>query len=483
MKRIIASAITLLFASGLFAQDNTWIYATTTVENAQKIQATHPDGIQILHSDGQHAAVYFSLEARAEIRNFTKNHGPGYIFKQNKDTAINDLAKEVTFHPNVLDFTITQDAYVLQCVNDVNIENIGNTILELEAYGTRFHNQPSGLQAALDIKANWENMINEANRSDIDISFYNHINTPQKSIIVNIPGSDFPDEIVVIGGHLDSGDQWEPYDAPGADDNASGMATLTETLRVLLANDFRPKRTVQIMGYAAEEIGLVGSAEIAQHYKANNKNVLAVAQFDMTNYKGTSYDIAFVNDPMYVSSDLNLYFIELLEHYNNNGAHTLTYGTSLCQYGCSDHVSWTQNGYHASFPFEAAMEETNPYIHSPLDTFATMNNDASHSAKFVKLALEFVIEIAKTNNLSTQEIHASDWSIGVHNQQLIYDLKQGNRALKSLDVFDTSARKVINKNILPSKGEISLAQLKSGVYIAVFKDEQGKAYSKKFLIR
>ena len=54
-------------------------------------------------------------------------------------------------------------------------------------------------------------------------------------------------------------------DAPGADDDASGIATLTEVIRVALANGWKPKRTVKFMGYAAEEVGLRGSNAIAQN--------------------------------------------------------------------------------------------------------------------------------------------------------------------------------------------------------------------------
>ena len=107
------------------------------------------------------------------------------------------------------------------------------------------------------MKTTWEDLVAQFNRDDVLVEFYEHSFTQQKSVIVTIPGLEFPEEIIVIGGHIDSGDFWNPYDAPGADDNASGIATLTETLRILLANDFKPKRTVQIMAYAAEEIGFM----------------------------------------------------------------------------------------------------------------------------------------------------------------------------------------------------------------------------------
>lgn len=482
MRKYLLSLLSVLILSSMYAQDSNWFYATTTSENAQTLQSTHPDQIQIIETTNDLAAVFIDYDASLEIKDYGNLHGPGFIYRTDKQAAIEALNLNPSPNINVLDFDITEDEYVNQCISMVNIENLANTILELEAYGTRFHNQPTGVQASLDIKDNWEEMVNNANRDDVSVEFYNHTFTNQKSIIVSFPGSDSPDEIAVIGGHLDSGDYWSPYDAPGADDNASGIATLTETLRILLANDFKPKKTVQIMAYAAEEIGLYGSADIADHYSSNNKNVLAALQFDMTNYKGSSFDIALNNDPQYISNDLNLFLIELMEHYNASGPHALTYSTTQCGYGCSDHVSWTENGYHAAFPMEAAFNESNPFIHSPNDTFANMGNDASHSAKFVKLALEFVIEVGKSNFLSVQDLNKKKVSVVVHDRNLIYDLSDSGQ-LKSVDIYDTAARSLISKNELSPKGEISMQSYQNGAYIAVFKDSEGNSYSKKFLLK
>ena len=69
--------------------------------------------------------------------------------------------------------------------------------------------------------------------------------------------------------------------APGADDDGSGIATLTEILRIAMANGWKPKRTIKFMGYAAEEVGLRGSAAIAADFKAQGVNVVGVMQFDM----------------------------------------------------------------------------------------------------------------------------------------------------------------------------------------------------------
>lgn len=485
MKKLKHSLLFLLLSSGIFAQDSNWFYATMEGHIAQELKSENPDMIEILSESGNLAAAYVNRDAVKHLPNCGNRHGSGYMFKKDRESALSSINKLPTRNLKVLDFTITEDEFVTQCIDDVNEQNIANTIMLLEEYGTRFHTTASGVQASIDIKEMWQNLVTQAGRNDISVELVNHDFTDQKSVILSIPGTENPEEIVIIGGHLDSGDWSLVNVAPGADDNASGIATLTETLRILLANNFRPTKTVQIMGYAAEEIGLYGSADIADTYKSANKNVLAVAQFDMTNYNGSSFDIALIDDSNlgYTSDDLNLYLIELMEHYNAAGEHAITYGSSQCGYGCSDHVSWSEQGYLASFPFEAAFDDRSPFVHTTNDTFAAMGSSAAHSTKFVKLALEFVIEIAKTTTMSTNEFSNANLMVAVKDKNLIYNITNLNSKIQSLTVLDGGAKKVLSKSNLETSGTVSLQHLPSGFYIAVFKDVNGKTFTKKFLVK
>jgi hypothetical protein len=77
------------------------------------------------------------------------------------------------------------------------------------------------------------------------------------NVIGEIRGADKADEVVVIGAHFDS---W--HGATGATDNAAGSAAMMEVLRIFKATGLRPRRTVRIGLWGAEENGLIGS----QHY-------------------------------------------------------------------------------------------------------------------------------------------------------------------------------------------------------------------------
>jgi carboxypeptidase Q len=81
------------------------------------------------------------------------------------------------------------------------------------------------------------------------------------NVIGEIPGTDRADEVVLIGAHLDS---W--HAATGATDNASGVATMMEVLRIFRATGLQPRRTVRIGLWGSEETGLHGSAHYAAQY-------------------------------------------------------------------------------------------------------------------------------------------------------------------------------------------------------------------------
>jgi Zn-dependent M28 family amino/carboxypeptidase len=80
--------------------------------------------------------------------------------------------------------------------------------------------------------------------------------------IAEIPGADKKDEVIMLGGHLDS---W--HSATGATDNAVGCATMMEAARILKAIGVKPRRTIRVALWSGEEQGLLGSqAYVKEHF-------------------------------------------------------------------------------------------------------------------------------------------------------------------------------------------------------------------------
>lgn len=266
--------------------------------------------------------------------------------------------------------------------------NIGQTIVDLSSFANRYYTTANGTDASNWLKTKWTSMA--AGRSDISVTQFAHAGYAQKSVVLTMTGTDNASEVIVLGAHLDSINQngtGETTKAPGADDDASGIATITEVLRVMVAQGYKPRRTIKMIGYAAEEVGLRGSQDIAQSYKAANMNVVGVMQLDMTNYKGSANDIYIYTD--YTDSQQNSFLASLVQTY----LPTLTVGYDQCGYGCSDHASWTAQGYAASLPFETTFSQDNPYIHTANDTYANMGSQAVHALKFGRLALAYAVEL------------------------------------------------------------------------------------------
>ena len=475
------TSLLLLVALSMQAQDNTRFYATMSLSDAKELEKDVPGELEILAEYRNEAAVYMTTFASHKLRERVLVHGPGYIFKPSLEEAIRDLEAPIRNpNPNRIAFTITEDVIVNQILELINTQNIEDHIIDLENYVTRYHDRASATQAAIDLKAKWEAMAASYGRVDVSVRLYNHVSTNMPSVIMTITGAEFPNEFVIVGGHLDSTSNQGNNNAPGADDDASGIATITEAVRSLFEVGFVPKRTIEVMAYAAEEIGLVGSAEIANEYDNNNINVVAVTQFDMTNYNGSANDVSFITD--FTNSTLNDFLMDLLDHYNDSGTHQVTYGTSLCNYGCSDHASWYNEGYMAAFPFEANFGQHNPNIHSPNDTFS-ISGTAEHATKFAKLCAEFLIESAKSDGiLSIDNAIVSTIFVKVDNNMLIYNWDATEEYFDSIRLYDLFGRELIRKDNIAARGIIPLQNISAGVYIVSFITERNELISKKIMV-
>ncbi len=103
---------------------------------------------------------------------------------------------------------------------------------------------------------------------------------PQHNVIADLVGSEWPDEYVIVGGHLDS---WDG--AEGAVDNGTGCATTLEAARLLVAAGAKPRRTIRFMLWSGEEQGLLGSeGYVAQHPELADKTSAVLVHDGGTNF-------------------------------------------------------------------------------------------------------------------------------------------------------------------------------------------------------
>lgn len=388
-----------LLSVSAFSAQNKELYITIGADAVNTTQKSM-NGVELLSGNSEISVLKVnsnSIETLSAMMHDEFNRCGGFIVHESEAEAQMVLANEKmrSFAKSApfANYSITEGEKVSKMVGEVKEINVRNTILDLSAFKNRYYKAQTGVDSQAYLKKSWENLT--ASRSDISVDYFQHSSYPQPSIIMTVEGQSKSDEIVIIGGHADSIAGWwgrANASAPGADDNASGIASVTEVIRVMVETGYKPQRTIKFMAYAAEEVGLLGSSDIAKRFAKESKNVVGVVQFDMTNHKGTDeLDIVFMTD--YTNDAQTKFMGSLIDTYLTD----VSWGYSKCGYGCSDHASWHNAGYPASMPFESTMGDINDHIHTSRDTIDVdgSGGTANHAEKFARLGVAFMVEMGK----------------------------------------------------------------------------------------
>ncbi len=281
---------------------------------------------------------------------------------------------------------IDQEVEVLPGLQDeVDPDRILRTVEELVALGSRNARIEKANLVTDRMLASYQSLVKD--RKDVTFERVVHKGYPQASYIVRIEGQTRPEEIVIFGSHIDSINRsGTNLLAPGADDNASGTASQLELFRVLMQEGLRFDRTIEIHGYAAEELGLIGSQDIAKRYTAAGKKVVAMVQNDMNLYKAGGEDMIWLitndTDPG-LTRDAEL----LVKTYQD-----VALNKNRLLAGTSDHRSWNRQGVAVLFPTENP-SQYNRKIHTVDDTIANAGS-FTQAAEFVKLSLSMAVHFA-----------------------------------------------------------------------------------------
>jgi PKD repeat protein len=210
----------------------------------------------------------------------------------------------------------------------------------------------------------------------LDVEYHQWGGVTYPNVIAEIPGLVNPDEIYIIGGHLDA-----VQNTPGADDNASGSVAALIAADIL--SQFEWGCTLRFALWTGEEQGLHGSAAYAQRAYSQGENIAGYLNLDMISYStvGTDNDIDLIYHPdRPPTQQLAQLFADVIDVYELDLIPELR--TSLG--GGSDHQSFWTYGYTAILAIEN-QGDFNPYYHGPGDTRA--NQNLPYYTEFVKAAL------------------------------------------------------------------------------------------------
>ena len=220
-------------------------------------------------------------------------------------------------------------------------------------------------------------------------------------------GTKTPEEYVICGAHYDSwnddGTDPDTIRSPGADDNASGVAGILETARLLSHHTF--DRTIIYANWCAEEIGLKGSKAYATDCAEQLMDIVGYFNLDMTGYLEEGSDIHI--HLMYTTQD------SLIANYVYNFSHVYFPEMPIRQnwlaWGDSDYSSFNRKGYPAVHPFED-VHASSPYIHSRQDVLGLSVNNLDQSKRFTELNLGLVATLAGINHdglVETETVHVA----------------------------------------------------------------------------
>lgn len=267
---------------------------------------------------------------------------------------------------------MTREEFISYLTTQVSSDNLESSVRWLEGMGTRFALAENRRDVAVKIRNRFISMGYFGASLD---SFYLEktiqgvtYKTWQYNVIAPVEGMD-DDSITVVGAHYDSyASGVNPFvTAPGANDNASGVAAMMEIARIFRGSRIRPEHTVVFVAFAAEELGLHGSRYQAEKSAASGEKIIMMINYDM---------ISYIANP-----SANQWYVNIISYDNSadirdDAAQMCDEHSTLISYSDntsndrSDSYPYYLNGFKALFFHQGDIEGT---YHTPGDRVSVCN--------------------------------------------------------------------------------------------------------------
>ena len=399
-------------------------------------------------------------EALLQTSNFLIVKGIAIPYKN--DGAIAIFNKEAKLPVATRDFpvVIEENAIIREMMNKVNMDSLEATVQHLQDYQSRMWNSQNAFDASDWIAGQMEALGLEVEQQPFYASTWTGSGEAAPNVIGIQRGTLYPDVYVVCGSHFDSFSYEAMYgsgNCPGADDNATGVASVLESARIMTQYEF--EYSIIYCAYGCEEMGLYGSAAYASRCHQQEMQILGYFNNDMNGYlygDQIHIDCIYPNSVAqigdYYMNVANVYFPEMpVRHVSLSG-------------GDSDHTSFNNNGYMGIYPFED-VDHYSPYIHTPNDMIGQSVNSFEMGQRYCQMNIGCLAEIATVvDHTNVSEINDIDDEVVRY------------------DVYDLMGRPVYSeKTVSTNIDKISVNNFKSGVYMIRFVMKNGNVVTKKFV--
>ncbi len=366
-------------------------------------------------------------------------------------------------HPIPIPMREGYDAIVADIVAAVNQDSLISYTTNYQNYLTR-HSNSDGFDTA----CSWSQDRFEGMGLDVEIQSFPMSGYNCQNVVATQTGTLYPESYWVICGHLDSTSPNPSYNAPGADDNASGSAAVIEAARLMSQYQF--EYTVKYILFGGEEQGLYGSEYYASNAAAAGDDIVGVVNMDMIFYGPVGNDIGWLHYNT-ASTALGVAFQAISDTY----VPALVLEVDPTPVSASDHASFWYNGYAAMLNIERGVYE-NPYYHQTTDLMANYMQYFPFGTRMAQACIAAVAYLAGPIETGIN----GDESSPVFSQTglLVFPnpvstaasvrIQTQSPAQARLQVFDISGRTVRSETIELASGEntavVDVSTLPSGLY-------------------
>ena len=315
----------------------------------------------------------------------------GSVMPYKNDGAVAIFNKKASLAKLTRDFPVVteEDPRIREMLNQVNMDSLEATVQHLQDYGSRIWNSENAFAASDWIAGRMEALGLEVEQQPFNANTWMGSGAAAPNVIGIQRGTLYPDTYVVCGSHFDSF-SYEAMmgggTAPGADDNATGVASVLESARIMTQYEF--EYSIIYCAYGCEEMGLYGSEAYASRCQQQGMDIIGYFNNDMNGYlygDQIHIDCIYPNsvEPIgtYYMNVGSVYYPELpIRHVNFNE-------------GDSDHTSFNNHGYMGIYPFED-YEHYSPYIHTPNDVIGTSVTSFEMGQQYCQMNIACLAEIA-----------------------------------------------------------------------------------------
>ena len=368
--------------------------------------------------------------------------------------------------------TITTEHPTVRALMDsVSMDSIEATIAHLSSYWNRRCDSRHIYEVQDWLAARYHSLegIDTVVLHDFKINKPGYPEETADNVLAIQWGTTKPEEFVVCGAHYDSwntdGTDPDTIRAPGADDNATGVAGIWETARLLSRHKF--DRTIIYGNWCAEEIGLIGSEAYAKECAQKRMDIVGYFNMDMNGYlqEGSNIHIHVV----YVDQD------SLLAQFFFDICHTYYPEMPVRQnwmQGDSDFSSFNRSGYPALHPFED-VHACSPYIHSRQDVLGLSVNNLEQSKRFAEINLAAVALLAGLNNTSVAEHETPQVTLYPNPAKETVSIT-AEEGLLQITVFNLLGQQIETKDLNGAHNVVlHTSSYASGIYMVKIATEKG----------